>query len=317
MLSSSPPDGKNRQKEAAFWLALKDGRSLTAAEEQKFNTWLKADTRNLGAYIQLQSLYTSLNYKSALQPTLSPALPLRASFLGRRRILAGACAAGLAAMLQPAKMHDALTLRHRSKQAPAHYLWHKNHIVVDASSSAYFSAPRNVPHLQLISGRVGLQLNQKPVQVTAGNIMLNGKGADFDIALHGQNIVLSLYSGTLNWQDSTQQRQITAPHRLKFSNETPGAAKVIESHKLLPETLITEQAWRNGQIILSNTPLQDAIEEFNRYSQIQCQILNAELGLHRISGSFSLIKLDDFANAVSQLLDCKIRKTSEKIIFFT
>lgn len=317
MPSSSSSDGKYRQKEAAFWVALKDGRPLTPTEEQKFETWLKADTRNLGAFIQLQSLYTSLNYKTAPHSSQNNVTQPRTPSLGRRRFFVGTCAAGVAAMIQPAKMHDALTLRYRSKQAPAQYWWHKNRITVDASSSAYFSTTDTHPQIHLVSGRVGLQLHKTSMLVGAGNLLLSGKGADFDIALHGQNIVVSLYSGTLNWQNSSQKHQLHSPYRVEFSNHTLGTNNIIKSQNMPPETIITAQAWRSGQIILNDTPLQDAITEFNHYSTIQCKILNTELGFHRISGSFSLIKLDDFANAVSQLLNCKVRKTEQTIAFYT
>ena len=319
MPSSTLTDGKKRQQEAADWVARTDSQTLSATEEQHFTAWLKADTRNLGAYVQLKSTYAALNYKNATYAiTPPPPLEKPKPRLERRRFFATACAAGLAGILRPDAIRDNFfSLRYRSKQAPAHYNWHGNHVTVDASSSAYFLLDHTRPLLQVINGRIGLHVQKKPVSVSIGGLRFGSKAANFDLTLHGTNVTLALYSGTLNWHGHDQDLHLHSPSLLTFSNTPSNGPQIIAKQKLTPDNALTQQAWRNGQIILSNTPLQAAVDEFNHYSNIECQIADTALGQHRISGSFSLMKLDDFISAVSQLLDCKVQKSANKVVFYT
>lgn len=310
-------DAKKRQNEAVSWVVLADARALSPSEKQQLENWLQTDTRNLGAYVQAQSVYSSLAYSQNASTVDLQHKAAQPTAFQRRRLFAGMCAAGFAGIFLPQKPQDGFSLRHRARQAPEHYTWHGNRVTVDARSSAYFSSDHANDLLQVVDGRIGLQLAHKPVQISAGPLRIKGRKANFDIAFGNQSVILSLYAGSVHFLENSQKHHISAPYRVIFSTQNAVSPQIIESHILSADAMLMQQAWRNGQIILSNTPLENAVDEFNHYSDTQCEIMNAALGQHRISGSFSLLKLDDFVSAVSQLLDCKIRRSGKKIIFYS
>ncbi|OUJ01419.1 FecR family protein [Acetobacter cibinongensis] len=312
----SQTESQKRTEDAAHWVTLSDARALTPDEQKKLNNWLQADTRNLGAFVQAKSHYQALDYRSGLRTAVAPALtatPRR----GRRYFLAGACAAGFAGLLAPSATRERFALRHRGRQAPQRYDWHGNQITVDARSGAYFASTPRHDALMMAEGRIGLQVQHLPVQVTAGAMWLGSKKADFDISVQEQAVVVALYSGTLNWQSNEKSLTLTSPSILHFS-QTAGTPPVLISRQdLSDENAFARKAWRNGQIIMNNYTLAEAVSEFNRYSDVQCLIASPALAQRRVSGSFNLLKLQDFASATALLLNCKIQQEKNRILFYT
>lgn len=316
MLYSSPvADGKKRQDEATHWVALGDARELSQSEQQALTMWLNTDPRNLGAYVQAKSIYQSLNYRKTScheVPTVTSSLPQPS----RRRFMVTAFAAGFSGLCLPQKAHDQFVMRSRGRQAPQHYIWNGNGVTVDARSGAYFSSYNSKNIMQVSDGRIGLQLSPQTTWISAGALKLRGKGADFDIKLHDQTIILSLYSGNVHWLRGKLPQTIESPQIFYFSNRENARTELIASSPLTGDASLMQKAWRNGQIILNNSTLQAAVEEFNQYSDTQCLISSSTLNQRKISGSFDLLKINDFAQAVSFLLGCKAKYEKKKILFY-
>lgn len=316
MLQPSPvADGKKRQADATHWVALADARDLSENEQQTLAAWLNADARNLGAYVQAKSVYQALNYRNSSLSNLNRP-PLTPPGTSRRLFMGSAVAAGFAGLSLPQKVQDHFAMRHRGRQAPQHYVWNGNRVTVDARSGAYFSSSKTKNIMQVADGRIGMEIRRHKAWISAGGLKLAGKDADFDIKLEGQKIILSLYAGTMNWLDAAQHHTIKSPQIFHFSNKDNIRPELIKSHILTGDAALIQQAWRNGQIILNNSTLQSAVEEFNQYSDTQCLISSNTLSQRKISGSFDILKINDFVQAVSFLLGCKTRYGKRKIIFY-
>ncbi|WP_395494552.1 FecR/PupR family sigma factor regulator [Acetobacter sp. KSO5] len=316
MLYSSPvADGKTRQADATHWVALADARDLSPSEQQDLAAWLNADARNLGAYVQAKSVYQALNYRTTAQNERSTA-HRSAPTTTRRLFMGSAVAAGLVGLCMPEKVHDHFVMRYRGRQAPQQYVWNGNRVTVDARSGAYFSSSKTKNIMQVADGRIGMEIRRNQTWISAGALKLVGKNTNFDIKLQGETIILSLYAGTMNWLREAQHHAITSPQVFHFSNSKSDCPELIKSHPLTGDALLVQQAWRNGQIILNNSTLQAAVEEFNQYSDTQCLISSNSLNQRKISGSFDLLKIKDFAQAVSFLLGCKTKYEKGKILFY-
>lgn len=312
----SQTESQKRKEDAAHWVALSDANTLTPNEQIKLNDWLQADTRNLGAFVQAKSHYQALDYYSGQRKAAAPAfapIPHR----GRRYFLAAACAAGFAGLVVPNATKERFALRHRGRQAPQRYDWHGNQITVDARSGAYFSSTPRQDALMMAEGRIGLNVLHLPIQVTAGTMWLGSAKADFDISVQEQAVVVALYSGTLNWQSNEKSLTLTSPSILHFSQTAGTPPALVSRQSLSDENAFARKAWRNGQIIMNNYTLAEAVSEFNRYSDVQCFIASPALAQRRVSGSFNLLKLQDFASATALLLNCKIQQEKNRLLFYT
>jgi transmembrane sensor len=70
------------------------------------------------------------------------------------------------------------------------------------------------------------------------------------------------------------------------------APPVIE--RVAPEAIREALAWQGPRLVFVDTPLADAIAQFNRRNQLQLELADAELGALPIGGSFRAENVDAF-----------------------
>lgn len=94
--------------------------------------------------------------------------------------------------------------------------------------------------------------------------------------------------------------------RLTFSNDAPV--------KLDTPSVDRTTAWRRGQVILDDTPLQTAAAEMNRYNQTKLVVENPEAGSLLINGLFQAGDSTHFANAVAQAYGLTVIQRGNEIV---
>ena len=65
-------------------------------------------------------------------------------------------------------------------------------------------------------------------------------------------------------------------------------------------------AWQRGQVILDHTPLNDAVAEMNRYSDVQLKIEEPETERAQVTGIFRIGDSESFAQAVAETYRLKV-----------
>jgi len=68
----------------------------------------------------------------------------------------------------------------------------------------------------------------------------------------------------------------------------------------------TAMAWRDGRVVLSDTPLGEAVAEFERYMDTGLTILDPAVAALRLNGSFELLQLQAFKRAIPQVLPVRL-----------
>lgn len=71
--------------------------------------------------------------------------------------------------------------------------------------------------------------------------------------------------------------------------------------------------WREGRVSFENTPLAQAVAEFERYGPTGLSVTDPEVASLRIGGSFELRRLDRFAAALPQLLPVRLKRHDGQI----
>jgi transmembrane sensor len=72
-------------------------------------------------------------------------------------------------------------------------------------------------------------------------------------------------------------------------------------------------AWKRGEVMFDNTPLLEAINEMNRYTNIKLKLDNADAARVTVGGIFRAGDSDQFANAVAAVHGFTITKDREAI----
>jgi transmembrane sensor len=99
---------------------------------------------------------------------------------------------------------------------------------------------------------------------------------------------------------------LSAGKRLRAAQHT---APTIDTPSVDQET-----AWMRGQLIFHDTPLRDAVAEFNRYSTMQIKFTSAAIGEIPVGGVFRIGDSASFAAAVAQSRDLRLITRDHELV---
>lgn len=311
-------DSTTRDTTAAYWVTQQDTQPLTGKERQDFEAWLAQDARNLGAYVRAQAFFRHLNYQTS--PSLSrpqiqaPAVGRspRTAKISRRRFLPLAAASIGGLMLCDTARDQTFSLE-RGHELPRTYAWHQGVITLDALTTAYLPEAPSGIGIEMINGRLGVQLHSGIVSVSTDTLRFTGKAADFDLTRSPQGLRLQHYAGTLIWQTPEGQHQLTTPTAVDFIKS--GRGLKANCRPLSSDDVIEQTAWRQGTLVLNDTTLQTALARFAPYTHLQLLIRDPHLAASRISGSFALATPEDFALSIARMIRCRVEISNKGITF--
>ncbi|MBI4662433.1 MAG: hypothetical protein HY735_26750 [Verrucomicrobia bacterium] len=84
------------------------------------------------------------------------------------------------------------------------------------------------------------------------------------------------------------------------------APPVIE--KVTPEAVREALAWQGPRLVFVDTPLADAIAQFNRRNPVQLELADAELGALPIGGSFRAENVEAFVRLLASGNDIAVER---------
>lgn len=113
-------------------------------------------------------------------------------------------------------------------------------------------------------------------------------------------------AGSSATHDSDAAVTLAAGQRLTFK---AGAVTQIDTPSVEKTT-----AWRRGQVILDDTPLQAAAAEMNRYNQTKLVVEDSAAGALLINGLFQAGDSTHFANAVAQAYGLTVVMRGNQIV---
>ena len=333
--------------QAAEWLVRRqDG--IDAHDEAEFQTWLAADWSHRCAYEQLSQVWHRLDeissddiaqLKASLGREQSTRRKRRSesaaprhdvepvgqapNSIGRRRFLPQATLAG--AVLATAGggwlAWDYLSRRPTFQQAYATgrgqqlsvALPDGSTVDLDTASRIEIVLYRQHREVRLTAGQAmfTVQANpNRPFDVLAGTVKVTVVGTRFSVrhthtgllngdvyvaVEEGRVQVASAELGRLQSIELTAGQQITAD----AAGNLGAVSSIAASNVAL---------WRKGRVAFDNTPLAQALQEFERYENTGLVIHDTAVGAMRITGSFDLKEVARFARALPRVLPVRLRE---------
>ena len=213
--------------------------------------------------------------------------------------------------------------------------------LADGSTLTLNTATRAVVDLQphsrtvhLLSGEALFEVardRMRPFRVHAGQRTITALGTVFDVRLDRERLEVTLIEGKVEVVERvTAHDQPPAERDANPSAKAPvaeadavrGTAPPSRAMVLSPgQRLIARAstapliepanpdrttAWRQGQIIFENEPLQAAVAELNRYSRRQLRLEDARLHDMRVSGAFNTSDTRNFVNMLTVYLPVRV-----------
>ncbi len=91
----------------------------------------------------------------------------------------------------------------------------------------------------------------------------------------------------------------------------PNRAPALD-HAVLQQVL----AWQSGEVVFDDTPLPEAVQEVNRYSERQILLEGPAMDSLRIGGLFQAGDSEAFARAIAETFDIGMRQDGNKIFLY-
>lgn len=167
---------------------------------------------------------------------------------------------------------------------------------------------------------------ERPFHVVAGATRITVLGTRFSVrhtrsGLEVDGVSVVVEEGRVRVARIAPQSTATGPDAGLPTVETEGvellAGQSVTADArghLAPVSQLSDAAalaWRDGRIVLNDTPLRDAIAEFERYTDTQLVIRDPRVAALRLNGSFDLRQLNAFKRALPQALPVRLRSRQD------
>ncbi|MBL8268965.1 FecR family protein [Steroidobacter sp.] len=161
----------------------------------------------------------------------------------------------------------------------------------------------------------------RPFVVVAGNHSVTAVGTAFSVRREGDDVRVNVTEGTVKVAASLEKTR--APNRPGASGEglLLTAGSIAESKNdavLVQNTGIAEVeqglTWRSGTLTFRQTPLADAIAEFNRYNGRQIIIEDSALARIEVGGVFRATGIDPFIYLLQSRFRVSVTEDGDRIV---
>lgn len=307
---------------AAAWLARSD-RGLTAAEQDAFLEWLRADPRHRSAWQRLDRAWSALDALAAWQPAdttrpnpdlLAPAVPR----LPRTAWWLTCAGTGLAAVLA------VLVFRASSEPPEVQYVTPGVRVVprpelqalTDGSVAEvnhggrlelnFGAAERRV---RLREGEVHLTVAKdaaRPFLVDADSVTVRAVGTAFNVRRDRDSVEVIVTEGRVQLESAG-----SAPVPLASGERgrvEPGQRPVISVAD--PASVARDLAWRAVRLEFESMPLEAVIVEFNLRNSRQLAIGDAAAGRVKVAGTFRADEPEAFARLLEASFGIAVERSA-------
>jgi transmembrane sensor len=318
--------------QAAEWFVAHRSGELGEAGREAFIDWLRASPVHAREYLALTGFAEDLG--QAAQRFTAPADELigRASEesstvrpLFRAARTAGASRrppalfAAVAAAIVMASVAALWWLRDRADYTTQHAeqrSWRLEdgstvHLNSDSQIEVRFDHERR--EVALLKGQAIFRVTQdaaRPFWVTAGNVKVKVLGTEFDVYRQAQGAVVSVLEGRVavwNAPEAAPAAQLDAGQQVRVTNR---AAVVSNKSDDVRKTM----AWLQRQVVFDHDELGSAVEEFNRYNDLQIQVNDAALAKSQVSGIFSAYDADSFIRFLERQPGMRVERSGGDVV---
>ena len=166
--------------------------------------------------------------------------------------------------------------------------------IVELTGEAYFSVKHDT---------------SKPFKVISGSTITTVTGTQFNIRNRNNKVSIVVAKGSVRAADIKSEKvvNLTKGEMASFNS----AGSYIKNANV---NLNNYLAWRSNKLFFSKTPLDEAMNEIERYYDVNVEIESDSARKKTISGIFETESLDNVLSIISLTLDVKIIHTGRKVI---
>jgi len=177
-------------------------------------------------------------------------------------------------------------------------------IDLDAGTQLRVRYDRGSRHVALDHGRAFFQVAKdaaRPFDVVTDAGAVRALGTQFEVSQVAGAADVALYEGRVELRANAGAQ---APAR-RLGLLSPGQQARLSAGRMRMRTATVaagaQPAWLSGRLVFSDTPLAEAVAEFNRYSTNRVVLADPALGAQRVSGVFRGDDVHGFIGALGEV----------------
>lgn len=311
--------------EAADWAARVDRAPLSPQDQQALDAWLDGDIRRVGAYAKARGIALHSARARALAPNYDPqaftaSAAKRAAPRPRRRWLwAGAAIAASLAGVIAIGVWPETGDRYNTRRGEVRVVPMADGSVITLNTDSqvivrYTSDRRDI---QLVQGEALFDVakdKQRPFVVEAGDTQVRAIGTSFTVSrLADAPVRVLVREGVVEVNERALKNLPPVRVSANMQAEAAVEAAAVVAEPVAPADIGRELAWREGRIAFEGETLQQAAEQFARYSNTRIVIDDPAVAAERITGLFQANDPVGFSRAVATSLGLQAQVGAEEV----
>ncbi len=331
---------------AAEWLELMSSDEATAGDNQAFVAWACESPRHIeeifkhiGVSHELRRALRGRKFERdelllALTPKITPLVPKerhasaapasRSKGYWWRRLAAVCVVLGLAALLAQ--------WQYLSGKSYSTAIGDQRTVELSDGSVVYLNGKSKII-ARLVRGTRDIDLegealfrvahdSRRPFRVHTRDALVQALGTQFNVDTHlgGTRVavlegVVQVSTGTAEPPPQSADLPVSAPTTRLKAGEAARVSRAGDIERRPASEAASAATWRQRQLVFEGMPLEEAIEEFNRYRKsMQLRLEGVPLGSHHYSGTFDADDPESFADLLARERDLTVEKHENEII---
>jgi len=330
---------------AAAWLAESDD-GLSAEQEKTFAAWKAEDPRHEAAVMRLESAWQALGRLREFRPEarlhpdpdlLAPSTESKVVPFPWKPVLAAAAAAALAVttffswqqitstVLDPQQPQLRIAQTHYETTAGGYQratLPDGSVVELNESSAIKLIFTDDERRVKLRRGEVHFAVaknKDRPFVVEAKGLDVRAVGTAFNVKMIQSSVEVLVTEGTVRLQETSHENGAVDSWPAMVAGNWTSVA--VQAELSLPEIsrLSTENirdllSWQGNRLVFVETPLAEAVAQFNLRNRVQIRIDNPELAAVLIEGSIQADNIEAFILLISRDGDIQVTRPSSDVI---
>ncbi len=317
-----PPE---RLAEAGVWIARLHSGDRDQAAVAGVKQWLQASPLNARAFELATEVWEESQNLRRVMPFAVTAPPLRRS---RLPLAFAATALAVVGIVLGMFLYQHAGVSTDVGEQRLLTLQDGTHVFLNTATRVIVRYDRSVRKVELKTGEALFDVAKRPdwpFVVEAGGRRVNALGTSFVVRRDEQGLAVTLVEGRV-----TVTPDVPSPPGRRAGNVLTGAASSGEVFALWPGQRLTFPAgkqaqfdtpsmgraiaWRQGHIVLDDTPLSSAVSEMNRYNSVKLVVETPEAKTLLVNGLFQVGDSLSFAKAVGKTYGLAVTERPHEIV---
>jgi transmembrane sensor len=184
----------------------------------------------------------------------------------------------------------------------------------------------NHRYIQLTRGEALFSVQHdvnRPFDVVASGVLTRALGTEFNVDVRATNVTVSVLEGAVRVAQVASDSQGTAEPAEPLDSLIPAALGKGQALEFMPQEHCVRgekadrrriDAWRARKLEFIDTPLSQAVDEFNRYSTLRVVVGSPELGDVRVSGVFRIGDAESFLFSLREALNIETHNAQDSVV---